>query len=165
MSEIQAVTSSFALIVPPEWLDYNNHMNVAYYSLAFDQAGEAFVETLGMGAAYTHQTQNSWMVLEAHLTYQQEARLHDSLHIETRVLDFSDKLAHLYQVMYRGTELLSTQEQLTLHVNLETRRAAPFPAEILAQMVAVHEKHHALPPPIGAGRQIGIDGQKSLAKK
>ena len=27
------------LEVRPEWLDYNDHMNVAYYSLAFDLAG------------------------------------------------------------------------------------------------------------------------------
>ncbi|NJN47440.1 MAG: thioesterase-like protein, partial [Candidatus Competibacteraceae bacterium] len=25
-------------VVPPEWIDYNGHMNVAYYVLAFDRA-------------------------------------------------------------------------------------------------------------------------------
>ena len=24
--------------VPPEWIDYNGHMNVAYYTMAFDNA-------------------------------------------------------------------------------------------------------------------------------
>lgn len=153
---IPATPRDFEITVPEAWLDYNQHMNVAYYSLAFDQAGEAFVEGFGMGLAYTERTRNSWMVLEAHLTYQQEARLGDRLRIETRVLDHSPKLAHLYQEMYRDTELLSTQEQLMLHVSLATRRAAPFPPEILAGLAALHEAHRTLPIPAGVGRRIGI---------
>lgn len=147
---------AFQITVPPAWLDYNNHMNVAYYSLAFDEAGEAFVRTFGMGEDYTRQTQNSWMVLEAHLTYQNEARLGDTLNIQTRVLDSSPKLAHLYQEMFRDGELLATQEQLVLHVSLETRRAAPFPPEILARLNAIHALHAQMPVPPHAGRRIAI---------
>lgn len=146
----------YSCTVPPAWLDYNNHMNVAYYSLAFDDAGEAFVRTFGMGEDYTTRTQNSWMILEAHLTYQREARLGDTLRIETRVIDYSPKLAHLYQEMYRDDELLATQEQMMLHVSLETRRGAAFPDDILARLAALHAAHAELPVPDGIGRRIGI---------
>jgi len=152
----QAAPSCFEITVPAAWLDYNEHMNVAYYSLAFDQAGEIFVARFGLGLAYTERTRNSWMVLEAHLTYPSEARLGEVLRIETRVLDFSPKLAHLYQEMYRGTELLSTQEQMMVHVNLDSRRAAPFPPDILASLTALHAEQSTLPRPTGAGRRIGI---------
>jgi acyl-CoA thioester hydrolase len=151
-----AAPKSFEITVPPAWLDYNNHMNVAYYSLAFDEGGEAFVKSFGMGLEYTQRTQNSWMVLEAHLTYQNEARLGDVLRIETRVLDFNEKLAHLYQEMFRGDQLLATQEQMTLHVSLETRRGAPFPPDILAQLKALHAEQADLPTPKHAGRRIAI---------
>jgi acyl-CoA thioester hydrolase len=156
-----AAPRQFELTVPTAWLDYNNHMNVAYYSLAFDQAGEAFVEVFGMGLEYTQRTQNSWMVLEAHLTYQREACLGDALRIETRVLDFDAKLAHLYQEMYRGEELLSTQEQLMLHVSLATRRAAPFPPNIHTELAALHVVQRALPRPPGVGRRIEIKHHQS----
>ena len=35
--------------VRPEWIDYNGHMNVAYYVLAFDYATDAFFDHLGRG--------------------------------------------------------------------------------------------------------------------
>lgn len=147
---------TFDVSVPDSWLDYNNHMNVAYYSLAFDEAGEEFVKCFGMGAEYTARTRNSWMVLEAHLTYQREARLGDRLRIETRVVDFSPKLAHLYQEMYRADALLSTQEHLVLHVSLESRRSAPFPSDILAALGSLHAEQRNLPRPAGIGRRIAI---------
>ena len=30
--------------VLPEWIDYNGHMNVAYYTLAFDDALDDFLD-------------------------------------------------------------------------------------------------------------------------
>lgn len=142
--------------VQPEWLDYNQHMNVAYYTLAFDQAGEALVEAIGMGEAHTRATHNSWMVLEAHIGYLQEAHLGDELRIETRVLDCDAKRAHLYQEMYRGDDLLSAQEQLVLHVSLDTRRSAPFEAPVLARLQALQAAQAALPTPERVGRNVGI---------
>ncbi|HMM77329.1 MAG TPA: thioesterase family protein [Gammaproteobacteria bacterium] len=144
------------LEVRPDWLDYNGHMNVAYYSLAFDLAGEEFVRAAGMGEDYTRATQNSWMVLEAHITYQNEARLGDRLRIDSRVLDCNAKCAHLYQEMHREDTLLATQEQLVLHVSLATRRGAPFEPAILANFQTLRERQAALPRPQWIGRRIGI---------
>ena len=33
-----------------EWVDYNNHLNMAYYILIFDQAIEVMLEEFKMGA-------------------------------------------------------------------------------------------------------------------
>ena len=147
---------TMTLEVLPAWLDYNGHMNVAYYSLAFDIAGEELVKHAGMGEDYTRETQNSWMVLEAHITYQNEAQLGDALRIESRVLDCNAKCAHLYQEMYRADTLLSTQEQLVLHVSLETRRGAPFAAGVLDAMSRLRDRQASLPRPDWIGRRIGI---------
>jgi acyl-CoA thioesterase FadM len=144
------------ITVPREWLDYNDHMNVAYYTLAFDNAGEELLKVAGMGETYTQSTNNSWMVLEGHITYQNEARLGDTLIIRSRVLDCSAKAAHLYQEMFRGEQLLSTQEQLMVHVNLETRRTAPFEPEVLAALQTMQAAQRELPRPDWIGRHIGI---------
>ena len=150
------VLNLYYCVVESSWLDYNQHMNVAYYSLAFDQASEALVKDFGMGLAYAESTQNSWMVLEAHLTYQNEARLGERLRIESRIFDYNSKLVHLYQEMYRDDVLLATEEQMMLHVSLETRRAKPFPPDIFLQLEALHARHHRLAPPTAIGRRIGI---------
>ncbi len=144
------------MTVPREWLDYNDHMNVAYYTLAFDNAGEELLKSAGMGHEYTQTTQNSWMVLEGHITYQNEARLGDLLLIKSRVLDCSTKAAHLYQEMYRGETLLSTQEQLMLHVSLATRRTSPFEPAVLTALQAMQAAQQDLPRPEWIGRRIGI---------
>lgn len=147
----------FEIAVAPDWLDYNQHMNVAYYGLAFDQAGEELVKACGMGLAYTEATQNSWMILEAHLTYQNEAHQGDWLRIESRVLDCSAKLAHLYQEMYRAEVLLATQEQLMLHVSLATRRASPFETHVLQALERMRAAQAALSRPAWIGRGIAIN--------
>ncbi len=38
--------------IRPEWIDYNGHMNVAYYVLVFDRGTDALLDHLGMYNAY-----------------------------------------------------------------------------------------------------------------
>ena len=73
------------------WLDYNDHMNVAFYLKAFDDASDKLTAVAGMGQAYTQATSNSWVALESHLSFQAEARLGDALRIESRVLEVDEK--------------------------------------------------------------------------
>ena len=61
--------------IQPEWLDYNDHLNVAYYLLIFDQAGEVLIHSLGLGEGVTRSTGISWVVLENHITYDNEGTL------------------------------------------------------------------------------------------
>ncbi len=41
--------------VEPAWIDYNGHMNMAYYNLVFDQALDEVFDELGIGAAYVQE--------------------------------------------------------------------------------------------------------------
>src|SRR5215469_14576417 len=78
--------------VAPEWIDYNGHMNVAYYVLAFDRATDLLLDHLGLGEAYRRATNRSLFVLEAHVTYARELRAGDRFEIETRLIDADRKL-------------------------------------------------------------------------
>ena len=60
--------------VRPEWIDYNGHMNVAYYVLAFDHAVDRFLELLNLGPAYRERTGCTTYALEAHVHYLQEVK-------------------------------------------------------------------------------------------
>ena len=53
-------------VVPPEWIDYNGHMMDAYYFLAFTEATEAFLDHVGLGAAYPARTGLTPMILPVH---------------------------------------------------------------------------------------------------
>lgn len=142
--------------VVPAWLDYNEHMNVAYYLVAFETGIDAYKNLVGLTPAYIAGQRRSTVALEAHITYQREASLGDVLRIETRVLDCDGKRAHIFQEMYRGTELLSTQETLSLSFDLSARRSAPFESHIAAGYAALIEAQRALPRPAWVGRAIGI---------
>ncbi len=46
-------------IVRPDWIDYNGHMNVAYYVLAFDLAIDALWARIGITDEYIRDTRGS----------------------------------------------------------------------------------------------------------
>ena len=59
-----------------EWIDYNGHMNVAYYVLIFDLYGAEFLMTkFEMGEHSAKTTKKSTMVVESHITYNQEVNI------------------------------------------------------------------------------------------
>ncbi len=144
--------------VLPEWIDYNGHMNVAFYVLAFDKALDKIFDMLDIGAAYVQRTGDSAFVLQNHVAYLAELKLHDPLRVTFQLLDWDAKKAHYFMQMYHATEgfLSATAEQVMMHVSLETRRSSPFPAEAQAKLAALQEAHRSLPRPESAGASIGI---------
>src|SRR5439155_18206722 len=42
--------------VLPEWIDYNGHMNLAYYTVLFDYATDLLFDELGLGLDYRRTT-------------------------------------------------------------------------------------------------------------
>jgi len=149
--------------IRPEWIDYNGHMNVAYYTLVFDRAVDAMFEHLGMGRAYRDAGKGSSFSVEQHITYNREVLEGDEVRIETRLAGFDEKRIHHYHEMFHAADgyLAATTEFLSLHVDLSTRRVAPLPADILDRLAALHAAHAALPPPRNAGRAIRVPALKA----
>lgn len=152
------IRSSYQAEVIPEWIDYNGHMNLAYYVLAFDHATDRLLEEIGIGNAYRQATGCSTFVLEAHVTYEQEMRLGDAFAIATRLIDADRKLLHLFHTMIRadGDEVVATTELLALHVDRNGPRAAPLPEATWTRIEALLAAHRQIPLPPQLGRKIGI---------
>ena len=55
-----------------DWTDYNNHMNLSYYILLFDMGAEQMLSKFKMGEHSAKTTKKSTMVVESHITYNQE---------------------------------------------------------------------------------------------
>ena len=149
----------FETPIRKEWLDYNDHLNVAYYVLVFDMAGVALFDHLGMGEAYSRETGGSWVVLENHVTYDREVLHDDVVGVETRVIDHDAKRLHLYHEMRKvgGDDgPAATCEQMTMFFDLRARRAAPFPDHVAAAITRIAGRHASLPRPENIGRTIGI---------
>ena len=57
-----------------EWTDYNEHMNMAYYILIFDQAWETMLNKFQMGGENAKSNLRSTMVVETRTTYDNEVK-------------------------------------------------------------------------------------------
>jgi acyl-CoA thioester hydrolase len=150
--------------IRPEWIDHNGHMNVAYYTLVFDHAVDAFFDYCGVGAAYRDRDGGSTFAVEQHITYNREVLEGDEVRCETRLLGFDEKRLHYYHEMYHVADgyLAATTEFLSLHVDLSTRRVAPMPETVLDRLADILKSHEALPVPESVGRIIKVT---SRAKK
>lgn len=144
--------------VPAEWIDYNGHMNVAYYVLAFDQGTDRFLGTLGMDPDYPRREGGSTFALEMHVTYDRELKQGDPYVVYTQLIDADAKRIHMHHTMRHATEgwLAATNEVITMHIDMGQRRSAPFPAHIQPRVDALRSAHATLPRPATLGRLIGI---------
>ena len=144
--------------VRAEWLDYNAHMNVAFYLLAFDHATDAFMDHIGLGRAHVDASGGSVFVLEAHIAYLREVVGGDPLRFATHLIDFDEKRIHYAHAMFHDAENYhaATNELVLLHVDLAKRRAAPMPAAALARLAEIRRAHAAVAPPPGLSRAMGL---------
>jgi acyl-CoA thioester hydrolase len=148
--------------VRPEWIDYNGHMNVAYYVLVFDHATDALFDALGLDAAYRAANGASLFAVESHILYQREVGLGAPLRVESRVLGVDGKRFHFGHEMFHGVEgwRAATIELMAIHIDLGSRRASPFPADRRAMIEAAAAAHARLPAADWVGRRVSLGPQR-----
>ncbi len=144
--------------VEPQWIDYNGHMNVAYYVLLFDRASDHFLDRFDLGGDYRRRTDHSIYVLEMHVQYLREVKVGDPLVIETHLAGADAKRMHLVHKMTHALEgyVAATNEIMALHVDLAGPRSAPFPPETAARIEKLATEHRTKPLPIEIGRRIAL---------
>ncbi len=62
---------SSVMKVEPAWIDYNGHLNMAYYNVLFDRAVDEVFELLGCGADYVKKGFSTFTA-EVHVRYLRE---------------------------------------------------------------------------------------------
>ena len=145
-------------VVPPEYIDRNDHMNIGYYSVIFDKALDLPWEMLGLGSSGIGAAGSSSFALENHVTYQHEVREGDPLDFTFQLIDFDTKRIHYFMTMLhaRSRWLAATSESISICIDMTTRRSTTWPEDRLARLQALHEAHRQRPRPKEVGRSIGI---------
>ena len=146
------------LVVKPEWLDDNGHMNVAFYVRAFDDGGDPMFHDCGIGWDYTRMGGNSIFIADCDLNFRRELFVNNPLRVTTQLIDFSPKLVHTYQALYHRDEhyLAATAEMLFVHVAFADRKSTEMPLDTLSRLAAIAKVHKDLPRPDNLGRKIEI---------
>jgi len=144
--------------VLPEWIDANEHMNVAYYVLAFDLAVDSLWEAFGITEDHINVSNSSTFAVESHVTWQRELAVDEPYIITSHLLAYDNKRIHQFMRMYHGEKyfLAATAEWLNLHVDLEIRKVSPWPAAILRQISAFAERQGDWGWPPEAGKQMTV---------
>ena len=144
--------------VQPDWIDYNQHMNLAFFVLVFDHATDAFFDYVGLDAAYRERTGYSPFLLETHVTYLHQMKLGEPMRFEMQLLDYDQKLLHYYQTMYHAEQGFEAANTELLFMNIDTRqgRSVAMTDDVLQYLEEIMTAHRSLPRPANVGRVMGI---------
>lgn len=141
-----------------DWIDYNGHLNMAFYNVIFDRGVDHVYDMLGIGAEYARSGQGSCFTMEVHLHYLSELSLGDEVEVHLQLLDYDAKRIHFFEQLYHRSEgyLAATSEQIGMHVDMQTRRSAAFPDAVIQQLELMKAAHASLAVPKQVGHVIAI---------
>ncbi len=87
-SAMPAPFVSSVMRVEPGWIDYNGHLNMAYYNVLFDRAVDEVYELLGLGLDYVKTAKCSTFTAEVHVRYRRELVVDTPVQVSFRLLGF-----------------------------------------------------------------------------
>jgi len=144
--------------IEPQWIDYNGHLNMAYYNVMFDRAIDELWLKLGIGPGYMKERQGSTFTAECHVRYLREIHLGDPVQVSVLLVGADEKRLHTFEEMRHASEgwLSATSENMTIHIDMTARKTAPFPQDIRRRIETLANAHAGIARPEGIGRKIAM---------
>ena len=146
-------------VVSSDWIDFNGHMNAAFYGLTFQQEAEAFLERdVGFGASFAKTEGQGPFVLQVGIHYVGELVEGEPFYVTMRLIDHDAKRMHMFfeMISARSGKLCATAEYLNMNVDLAKRRGVEFPDWLKARLAQMQADHDVLEKPTQLGAAIGI---------
>jgi acyl-CoA thioester hydrolase len=133
-AEVLAVPPVIETHVDPAYIDVNGHMNVRHYLTYGATGADVVCRDVGLDDAYRAERRMGVFTAEHHIRYFSEMHEGDPFSVHTMFLERGARSGHMMSfILDRRLELLScTIEILLVHVDMDTRRAVPFPDDIAA---------------------------------
>lgn len=155
VEQVSALPELVRMTIPPEWQDYNGHVNVQYHFALYDRSGSPMLELVGVDNGGFSVDGVGFFDLESHVWYLNELHVGDIVSVHCRLLARTGKRFHgLVFIVNRARGLLaSVFEFVSSGANLTTRRSARLPdplAERMDQVIAEHDVLGWSPPTCGA---------------
>jgi acyl-CoA thioester hydrolase len=158
MSNVFGPLELFRGKVRSEWVDYNQHFNMGYYLVAFDQASDALTEAAGFTAELRARENVTVFAVETHVIYRREVKPDQAFRVTAQILGVDQKRLHLWQTMYaEGDEAPAAfNETMMLCVRQNDPKATAWPISVYAEFRRIADSHAGLPIPPEAGRRISM---------
>jgi acyl-CoA thioester hydrolase len=154
---------SSVMQVEPSWIDYNGHLNMAYYNVLFDRAVDEAFDSLGCGLEYAKTYRRSCFTAEAHVRYLRELHAQTPVRVTFQLLDYDSKRLHFFEQLVHASEgwLSATSENMSLHVDMQARRAVAFPAFVVSALAKMKASQACLPRPDAVGRSVAMPERRA----
>src|SRR5207237_8073996 len=104
--------------IEPQWIDYNGHLNMAYYNVMFDRAIDELWLKLGIGPGYMKQRKGSTFTAECHVRYLREIHLGDPVQVSILLVGADEKRLHTFEEMRHATDARfpATSQHMTIRI-------------------------------------------------
>jgi acyl-CoA thioesterase FadM len=121
--------------VPVAFEDVNGHLNVRHYTGIASEGLDESLVALGIPQNWPA-SGHACFSAEHHLAYIAELRTGDRMSARVRLLGRSERAAHalVYLLDESHQRLSFVMEEIFLHIDMETRRTAPWPDDVAAAL-------------------------------
>ncbi len=145
-------------VIVPEWIDYNGHMTEFRYLQVLADATDALLFHIGIDSDYVAR-RGSYFTVETHVRHLAEGHPGDHLEVATQLLGHDAKRLHLFHEVRRPADgaLVATGEHMLLHIDADSGRVAPAPADVLEALEQIAERQRDLEWPEAAGGRIDAE--------
>ncbi len=126
-------------VVYPWQCDHMGHMNVMWYTGKFDEATWNLFAFIGITPTYIREQKRGMAAVQQNTAYKKELAAGDLVIVRSRILEVRKKVIRFQHELINDekNEVAATSELTAVHLDLLTRKACPFPREILERASAV----------------------------
>ncbi len=136
----------YQTVARTDWTDRNEHVNIRYFVVVFDDAGDAFYTTVGLSDADHRGRESGTMDLEHHTHFVREIRPGERLAVYLRIVGVTAKRFHYVMFLMNETtgQLAALFECVNTFVDLTRRKSAPWPEDVRAALESLRDRHGAV---------------------
>ena len=121
--------------VKEDWIDYNGHMNMAYYVQCFEESSDFLLEQMDLGYRYAIEERKGVFVIKCEINYRKEINLYENFIISLEELVCKGKkLIVGLRMLNANNETIADYKILNLNVDLETKKSSAFSTKTISQL-------------------------------
>ena len=136
--------------IEPAWIDCQGRLSAAYHHLLFERAVEEAFSVIGLGCEDVGESGNRPVPSETYMQHKRDLRAGDHVRVTLQLLDHDGDRLHVYLEMRHAAEgwTASAWQALAVHADAHTRRAEPFPPDVLRNLAVMKAAHSRLGRPV-----------------
>ena len=121
--------------VKEEWIDYNGHMNMAYYVQCFEESTDYLLEAINLGYEYALKMQKGVFVIKCEINYKKEIKIDEFFNIDLKSIECKGKklIVDLIMTDDDGVEV-ADYRIINLNVDLRNKKSISFEQNIINQL-------------------------------